>query len=156
MDTYTVKQIAEMFNTQPETVRRWIRNGKLQAEKSSRKEGHVITDADLNNFLKSSPKYAGMAAGITALGIATPVAAIPLVGGIAATFMAASKKQKAKGEETIPKEEVKKYLNEEIERRRKSIQQKMSTIEQIQREITNDQQQIAECNFVLEQIESEE
>ena len=44
MDTYNVKQIADMLNTQPETVRRWIRSGKLHAEKASRKDGHVVTD----------------------------------------------------------------------------------------------------------------
>jgi hypothetical protein len=32
----------------------------------------------------------------------------------------------------------------------------MSTIEQIQHEIANNQQQITECNFVLAQLESEE
>lgn len=155
MDTYTVKQIADMLNTQPETVRRWIRNGKLHAEKASRKEGHVVSDADLNKFLKGSPKYAGMAAGEMATGIVAPIVAIPLVGGIAATYLAATKKQKENGEETFSKDEIKRYLIEEIERRNLSIHQKMSTIEQIQREIANDQQQITECKFVLAQIESD-
>ena len=50
METYSVKQIADMLNTQPETVRRWIRSGKLYAEKSSRKEGHVVTEESLNKF----------------------------------------------------------------------------------------------------------
>ena len=31
MDTYSVKEIADMLNTNPETVRRWIRSGKLEA-----------------------------------------------------------------------------------------------------------------------------
>ena len=31
MDTYSVKEIAEMLNKNPETVRRWIRSGKLEA-----------------------------------------------------------------------------------------------------------------------------
>ena len=38
MESYSVKQIAEMLNTQPETVRRWIRTGKLTAHKNSRKK----------------------------------------------------------------------------------------------------------------------
>lgn len=38
----------------------------------------------------------------------------------------------------------------------KSINQKLSTIEQLQREITADQQQISECNFVLGQLANEE
>ena len=37
MDTYSVKEIADMLNTNPETVRRWIRSGKLEAIQESRK-----------------------------------------------------------------------------------------------------------------------
>lgn len=157
MDTYSVKQIADMLNTKPETVRRWIRNGKLYAEKASRKEGHVVTEADLNKFLKSSPKYAGMAGGLIGAAITMPVAAAPVIGGIAATYLSAVKKAKETGgDESFSKEDVRRYLHEEIERRNQSINQKLLTIEQLQREITNDQQQITECNFVLGQIESEE
>ena len=156
MDTYSVKQIADMLNTKPETVRRWIRNGKLYAEKASRKEVHVVTEADLNKFLKSSPKYAGMAGGLIGAAIMMPVAAAPVIGGIAATYLSAVKKAKETGDESFSKEDVRRYLHEEIERRNQSINQKLLTIEQLQREITNDQQQITECNFVLGQIESEE
>ena len=142
MDTYSVKQIADMLNTQPETVRRWIRSGTLHAEKASRKDGHVVTEGDLSKFLKSSPKYAGMACGLVGAAMMVPIAAAPIVGGIAATYFL--------------KEDVTRYLQEEIERRNQSINQKLHTIEQIQREIANDQQQITECNFVLGQLESEE
>lgn len=156
METYSVKQIAEMLKTKPETVRRWIRNGKLYAEKSSRKEGHVVTERDLNNFLKSSPKYAGIAAGIVGATVMTPIAAIPVMGGIAATYLAASRKEKSFDDESFSKEDVKRYLTEEINRRNQSISQKLVTIEQLQREIVFDQQQITECNFILGQIEREE
>ena len=154
MDTYNVKQIADMLNTQPETVRRWIRSGKLYAEKASRKDGHVVTESDLNKFLKSSPKYASMAGGLIGVAAALPVAAVPVVGGIAATYLAA-KKAKENGDESFFKEDVTRYLQEEIERRNQSINQKLATIEQLQREITNDHQQITECNFVLAQLKSE-
>ena len=156
MDTYSVKQIADMLNTKPETVRRWIRSGKLYAEKASRKGGHVVTEADLNEFLKSSPKYAGMAGGLIGAAIMMPVAAAPVIGGIAATYLSALKKTKEKGDESFSKEDVRRYLNEEIERRNQSINQKLLTMEQLQREITSDQQQITECNFVLSQLENEE
>lgn len=155
MDTYNVKQIADMLNTQPETVRRWIRSGKLYAEKASRKDGHVVTESDLNKFLKSSPKYASMASRLIGVAAALPVAAVPVVGGIAATYLAAAKKAKETGNQSFSKEDVKRYLKEEIERRNQSINQKLATIEQLQREITNDQQQITECDFVLGQLENE-
>lgn len=155
--TYNVKQIADMLNTQPETVRRWIRSGKLYAEKTSRKEGNVVKESDLNNFLKSSPKYASLAGGfVGAAAVMMPAAAVPVVGGIAAGYLAASKKAKKIGDESFSKEDVTRYLQAEIERRNQSINQKLSVIEQLQREITNDQQQIIECNFVLGQLENEE
>lgn len=58
MKKYTVVQIADMLDTNPETVRRWIRSDKLQAEQASRKQGNVVTEADLVCFLKGAPKYA--------------------------------------------------------------------------------------------------
>ena len=75
---------------------------------------------------------------------------------MSATYLSAVKKAKETGDESFSKEDVRRYLHEEIERRNQSINQKLLTIEQLQREITNDQQQITECNFVLGQIESEE
>ena len=45
MKTYNVKEIAEMLNTNPETVRRWIRDKKLDATIVSKKGGHIIYEA---------------------------------------------------------------------------------------------------------------
>lgn len=39
METYNVKEVAKMMSTSEETVRRWIRAGKLKASMDSRKEG---------------------------------------------------------------------------------------------------------------------
>lgn len=57
MKTYSVKQIAEMLSTNPETVRRWIRDDKLKAVQVSRKDGNLVTEAELERFLKATPKY---------------------------------------------------------------------------------------------------
>lgn len=97
-----------------------------------------------------------MACGLVGAAMMVPIAAAPIVGGIAATYLAAAKKVKETGDESFLKEDVTRYLQEEIERRNQSINQKLHTIEQIQREIANDQQQITERNFVLGQLESEE
>lgn len=90
METYSVKQIAGMLNIKPETGRRWIRSGELKAEQSSKKDGNVITEGDLNKFLMSSPKYAGLIAG-AAIG---SIEAIPSAGGIVATYLAMCKMEK--------------------------------------------------------------
>ena len=59
MKTYSVKEISEMLNTNPETVRRWIRKGKLNAIKSEyRKGGSKVTAEMLEKFLDAYPKYA--------------------------------------------------------------------------------------------------
>ncbi|MCI6857839.1 MAG: helix-turn-helix domain-containing protein, partial [Eubacterium sp.] len=58
MESYNVKEVAKMLNTSEETVRRWIRAGKLQATMKSRKEGRIITEAMLKEFVKATPKYA--------------------------------------------------------------------------------------------------
>lgn len=61
MKSYSVKEIAEMLNTNPETVRRWIRDKKLDATIESKKGGHIVYEVALHEFLKSSPKYAAAA-----------------------------------------------------------------------------------------------
>jgi hypothetical protein len=153
METYNVKQIADMLNTKPETVRRWIRSGKLYAEKSSRKDGHVVMEKDLKEFLKGSPKYAALAGGLVSAAIMMPV---PVVGGIAATYLLSAKMAKETGDKSFSKEDVTRYLQEEIERCNQSINQKLSTIDQLQRDIAKDQQQISECKFVLGELACEE
>lgn len=57
MKTYSVKQISKMLSTNQETVRRWIRDGKLKAEQSSKKEGNVVQEKELKRFLTETPKY---------------------------------------------------------------------------------------------------
>ena len=52
MKFFNVKQISDMLETNPETVRRWIRDGKLVAEQSSRKSGTVVSEESLLLFLK--------------------------------------------------------------------------------------------------------
>ena len=61
--------------------------------------------------------------------------------------------EKDREKPSFSKNDVKKYLKEEIARRDISMKQKLKTIEQMQQEIANDQQQISECKFVLAQIE---
>ena len=58
---YSTKQIAKMLNVSEETVRRWIRNGKLKANSKSRKQGNKISIFDLNKFYDQNPKYAKQA-----------------------------------------------------------------------------------------------
>ncbi len=53
MKTYTVREIAQMLSANEETVRRWIRDGKLEATCTSRKAGNLVTEESLQAFLKA-------------------------------------------------------------------------------------------------------
>ena len=53
-----VYDVSNALEVNPETVRRWIRSGKLKAEQNSKKEGNVITMKAFKDFLNDIPKYA--------------------------------------------------------------------------------------------------
>ena len=54
---YTVNDISKMLCVNPETVRRWIRNGELISVKSSNKTGNKISENALEDLIRSHPKY---------------------------------------------------------------------------------------------------
>lgn len=80
MANYSVKQIAEMLDTNPETVRRWIRAGRLESSRASKKEGNVVSEEALKTFLERTPKYAAAAAGMAAAGMLLPLPSVPIIG----------------------------------------------------------------------------
>ena len=57
MATYSVKQIAEKMDMAEETVRRWIRSGKLKGSMSSRRKGCYIDENDFVQFCDRYPQY---------------------------------------------------------------------------------------------------
>ena len=58
---YTVTQVSEMFNVDPETVRRWCRNGQLNATLEYKRSGFHIDEKSLNDFVNRYPKYGRIA-----------------------------------------------------------------------------------------------
>ena len=55
---FTVTDIASIFSVSEETVRRWIRSGKLKTTITSKKDGHKIAEKDLREFISiTKPKY---------------------------------------------------------------------------------------------------
>ena len=51
---YTVKDVAEMLQIGEETVRRWIRNGKLKAERGTGRQGSKIEECTLRTFIEGN------------------------------------------------------------------------------------------------------
>ena len=60
MKTYNVAEIAKLLNVNKETVRRWIRSGQLKSIKKSKKDGNVVDEVDLFEFVQTKPKYRNM------------------------------------------------------------------------------------------------
>ena len=55
---YTVKEVANLLFVNEETIRKWIRTGTLEAIKgNSKKEGYIILEYHVFNFLDKNPKY---------------------------------------------------------------------------------------------------
>lgn len=51
----------------------------------------MLTEGDLNKFLKNSPKYAGMAGRLIGATMMMLIVAVPVIGGITATYLAVVK-----------------------------------------------------------------
>lgn len=148
MNTYSVKQVADMFKTNPETVRRWIRSGKLIAQQDSRKGGNIICESALREFIKTTPKYASTT---TALLFGTAAVSTAFVGGLVASKIAAKEKLKRAH---ISAEDIEKFLLVEIESKRKAINTKKKTILQLETEVHNEEERISELQSLLEKLKT--
>ena len=138
----------------PETVRRWIRSGKLEAIRDSRKEGNIVTEQMLNAFLKSSPKYAGVFMASTAM---SPIAGLGvmtvslLTGLIAQQYVKNENEKNAKVNTT----EIKKLLISEIKKRTQAIRRKEEVIRQLQSEIEVEQAGIEEAWRLIKEMDAQ-
>lgn len=148
MKTYTVKEVAELLHVNPETVRRWIRDEKLAAKKTSNKGGNKIFENDLLIFLAASPAY-------------TEGASSLLIKGLAATAVALATHVTDKAIEnnrlknsTVENEAVVKFLRAEIASHRSLVAQKKASIRQIEKEIVVEEERIKRIEALLTSIET--
>ncbi len=152
MKTYTVKEIADMLKTNPETVRRWIRDGKLVAVQQSRKTGNVVTEQMLRSFAKSYPKYSWL---LQSSSLSTQLSGVLL--GIASLAGGAAIGQyaKRKNEEKIGIDaaELSKTLRLEIDRMTLNIREKEETIKRLQMEIDSERSIIEDYKNRIEEID---
>ncbi len=146
MKDYNVQQVSDLLKANPETVRRWIRSGKLKAVQDSRKGGNIISEEALKKFMRETPKYAGLVATVFApVAVALPIA----VGSLMGSIMSAIYGQKQK----VSSDDIAKYLRIEIDRYEKSVVQKKKTIEQLQAEVISDEKQIESYKYALQNID---
>lgn len=153
MKIYSVKDIANLLNTNPETVRRWIRAGKLKADKISRKDGNTVREDDLYKFLRSTTKYASMATGLVAtnpfLALTTAVG-VDVLGTIITSL--ASKQPKSGHEVGILSDDVRCALKKSIIESEGMIERKRAAIAELQAEINKEQRQIKDYETALEHL----
>lgn len=158
MKTYTVKEIADILKTNPETVRRWIRLGKLEADQSSRKSGNVVTEQSLSKFLKAMPKYAGIAAGtMSLLSFTGFVSNVPI---LTATLLGTMIAQKGIIEERlrnaqIPVSEMLKFIETSIKDSEKMIYEKKEEISKLEIKIKEEEQHIQDLKDLLNKLNSQ-
>ena len=155
MKTYSVKEIADLLGTNPETVRRWIRNGKLHAVQESRKDGNTVTEAELNKFLKKTPKYAAIAA--RSLAGTTPAVSIPivlgsLIGTMVVDYLDTEEKLK---HASIRPEDIARYLRESIAQHEDVIKRKRDAIAQLEQEIEVEERQIKALQATIDMVEQQ-
>lgn len=149
MNTYSVKEIAKMLNTNPETVRRWIRGKKLDATIESKKSGHIVYETALREFLKSSPKYAAAAKASLTGAVGAAVLPTVMIGGlIAQKLIDEDHLKKAR----ISNGDVINFLRGEIQKCTEAIKAKEDTMYQLQKQIEADRSQIAEFQKLIDNL----
>lgn len=147
MKSYSVKEIADILNTNPETVRRWIRSGKLTSTMTSNKSGNMVSADALNKFIKETPKYATQLAGsMISSPIALSLVVASVIGGLVGSIISGDKKK-------IKKEDVQKSLKRQINDCEKRIADNKTKLEQIQSKIENDESSLQQLRFALENLD---
>lgn len=150
MKSYSVNQVAKMLGKNPETIRRWIRENKLKAEKKSRKEGHVITEEMLDAFINGFPKYAR---GIIP-SVKSPIGAVATISAMLGSFIAQQYLENEKLKEArIETAEIKKMIKKDIIERETQLQQKMESIKQLQEDIDKDKKKIIELELLTRELD---
>lgn len=144
MDTYSVKEIADMLNTNPETVRRWIRSSKFEAIQESRKGGNIVTKSMLDTFLKTSPKYAGVPGRLLVSPVGLTTATVAIVGGLLAQQFIKNDEIKNAHVNTL---EICKLLLANIQ------SSKEKSIKHLQEEIEEEQQRIDEAKKLIKEVD---
>lgn len=147
MKSYTVKEIAETLKTNPETVRRWIRSGKLTSTMTSTKAGNIVTEDALNKFLKETPKYAAMLAGsVVTSPVALSLVVGGLIGGLVGTVVSNDKKK-------LDKEDVQKSIERQIADCEKRIADNKRILQQIKSKIDDDEKSLQQFKYALENLD---
>ena len=149
MKTYSVKDISRLLNTNDETVRRWIRTGKLLATSNSKKQGNIVTVDEFNRFVKSSPKYSAIIATMATSSI--PMAVI--MGAVIGSIMGLKNKSPKKNINAV---DIEKMLNEKINTHQAILEKKKVELARLQGEIDAEELNIQKYQAALTTLDLNE
>ena len=139
-----------MLNTNPETVRRSIRSGKLETIQESRKGANIVTKSMRDAFLKTSPKYAGISGGLLVSSVEPTTVTIAIVGGLLAQQFIKNNEIKNAHVNTS---EIRKLLLVNIQSSKENIVLKKKNIKNLQEEIEEEQQHIDEAKKLIKELD---
>ena len=147
INSYTVKQVADMLNTNEETVRRWIRSGKLEATLTSKKSGNVISSHALNKFIKKSPKYSST---VTSSILTSPIAMSVVIGGLLGSMLVL---MSSKAQNNISSNDVEVFIKKKISSHEKRLQMKKAELIKIQEDIQIEENEIEKYKYALDNLD---
>lgn len=156
---FTVKETADLLDKHEETVRKWIRDKKLDAEQGSGRQGSKISSEALKKFLSENRGLInttvattlgiGAAAGPAAAAIgalaAVPVlGAVPILGAAIMSWRSILKsknydKAKMKIELLEKEDELNTYINQlkdDIATRKQELEIRMNELERVEKDLT--------------------
>lgn len=145
-NTYTVKQIADMLNTNEETVRRWIRTGKLTATQTSKKIGNVVTSDALKSFARAMPKYAPLIKATSSTPMMFTAVIATMIGGLVAALDDKTSKE-------VTQNDVKRLLERKIQEQKESINKKAKQIKKLQDELEKETESLANFQYTLDNLD---
>ena len=59
---FTVEEVAERLKVHPESVRRWLRDGRMRGFRMARRAGWRVTEAEVRRFLEAGTHEGKLAA----------------------------------------------------------------------------------------------
>ena len=127
--------------------------GKLEAIQSSRKEGNVVTEQSFNKFLKSMPKYAGIAAGTMGLLGSFSMPILAALGTILAQQDFSEEKIK---NAQVPISELSRFIEAHINNSTKTILSKKEEIKKLNLEIEAEEHKIQQFKELIEKLSLQE
>lgn len=123
----------------------------MKAVQVSRKDGNIVTEEELERFIKATPKYfSKLTAGVGLAAVSPAVGIGALAAGIVASALLGYFDGKNSVDDRVRPEDFKEYLQKNIAKLNSTILQKQALIHQTEAEINGISKQIDQYLYLLE------